>query len=70
MKRGPCFSSQQIRSPHSHPPSLMGAQALSHYPRALITPKEGTRYPGTAPVPQSPLKILKLTSPKDRKSVV
>lgn len=50
-------------------PPLWGAHTLSHILRALITPM--VRYQlGSAPVPQSPLKLSKLTSPKPASSVL
>lgn len=45
--------------PTPHPPPLSGSHTLSHSPCALITTGLDTRQPEIAPVPLSPLKLLK-----------
>lgn len=62
-----CFSNatQPNQSPHPQLPPLLWVQILrGHYPPALITCGTDTRQLGTAPVPQSPLKLFKLASAK------
>lgn len=52
-------------SPKLGPPTTFTSSCtLVLSPPALITPGTGNRYPGTAPVPQNPLKLFKVAHPK------
>lgn len=57
----------QTSQSRAHLPNLLplsGSHSLGHDPSALIVPRPGTRQRDTAPVPQSPLKLFQLASPK------
>lgn len=53
-----------IQSPHPQPPPLSSSHTPGHYPPALITQWLDARQLGTAPVPQSLLKLFKLANPQ------
>ena len=50
--------------PTPQPPPPSGSRTLDHCLPALVTAWPGTRHIETAPVPQNPLKLLRLANPK------
>lgn len=56
------LKSNQSRAYVPWPPSLSVSHTLGHYPPALINPGPGTIQVGTAPIPQSLQKLLKLAN--------